>query len=103
MGKGYICTKFKRQKVPESRHKEEDLLYTMRVKVGLVDIHSGEGGGMVIALLLFGDQLTGVIGSKRSSGFGTLKNRFGRSFSVELRHGGSGWFCIYSSMCFSPR
>lgn len=72
----------------------DGLLHTVRVKAGLIDAHDGEGGGMVIVLLLFGDQLGSVVTGKRSGRFRSIKERGFRRFWS--RHGGC--FCM-SSMC----
>ena len=52
------------------------LLNPVGVKVGLIDTHSFERGGVIVVLLLFDNQLCCVITCKRSWHLGTRREWF---------------------------
>ena len=46
------------------------------MEVGLVDVHDAEGAGVIVALLLFGNLLTGKIVGQRSRRRGAHRGCF---------------------------
>ena len=55
---------------------DADLLNSMGVKIGLIDTHGCERGGVIVVLLLFYNLLSGVITRKRSWRLGTRRKWF---------------------------
>ena len=77
------------------RERFYNVLDSTRVEVGLIDVHDGEGAGVIVALLLFGDLLASEIVGQGPRRRGAHRRRF----ELFQRRHDDGFCGFGSDMC----